>query len=493
MTGPGQGKSGQLLSGSLWMIGARWAMRLIGLVSTMILARLLAPADFGLVAMVMIAYGLFETVAYAGVDLALMRVQTDSREHFDTAWTIQLLQGLFVACAVVLAAPLAARYFGEPRIDEVMLVVAAKAVVDGAQNIGVVHFRKELDFAREFRFNLYAKLGSFLIVIAAALWWRNYWALVAGSLAGSVVTVGLSYAMHPYRPRLSLARARDLWGFSQWLLLSRIGSYLNRKCDTFIVGGAVGSTAMGTYHVATELATLPSNELVMPIRRALFPNLARIADDRAAFRRAVADSFSAVAVVCLGVSVVLWALAPQFVHVLLGSQWDAAVPVVAAMAIYGGASSLILVLEVPLWVAGRTSLSAAQAWIELAVLAPLTVWAVRVGGVEGAAQVRAGLSVAMVPLMMAFSVRAGNLGWSPLLRAAWRPVVAAAGVAALVLMLPSTWAWPALVVLVVKGALLLLLFLAFVMALWALAGRPPGFEAATLDLLARRLRRTARS
>ncbi len=473
------------------MIGARWAMRLVGLVSTMILARLLAPEDFGLVAMVMIAYGLFETIAYAGVDLALMRAETESREHFDTAWTIQLLQGLFVSLGVVIAAPLVARYFGEPRLDAVMLVVAAKAVVDGMQNIGVVWFRKELDFAREFRFNLYAKLGSFVIVIAAALWWRNYWALVVGSLAASFVTVVLSYTMHPYRPRLSLAKARDLWGFSQWLLLSRIGSYLNRKCDTFIVGGAVGTSSMGTYHVATELATLPSNELVMPIRRALFPNLARIADDREAFRRAAADSFSAVAVICLGVSVILWALAPQFVRVLLGSQWDAAVPVVAAMAVYGAASSLILVLEVPLWVAGRTSLSAAQAWCELALLAPLTVWAVQVGGVEGAATARAALSVAMVPLMMAFAVRAGNVGWGALLSAVWRPVAAAAGVAAAVLALPAAWAGPPLFELVTKGAVLGLVFIGIVMLLWALSGRAPGFEAAVLDLLGSKLRRQA--
>lgn len=472
-----------LLSGALWMIAARWAMRLIGLVSTMILARLLTPADFGLVAMVMIAYGLFETVAYAGVDLALMRAGADSREHFDTAWTIQLLQGVFVALCVVAVAPLAARYFDEPRVHAVMLVVAARAVVDGLQNIGVVHFRKDLDFGREFRFNLYAKLGGFVIVVGAALWWRNYWALVVGSLAASVVTVVLSYTMHPYRPRLTLARARELWGFSQWLLVSRIGSYLNRKCDAFIVGGAVGTAAMGSYHVAGELATLPSNELVMPIRRALFPNLSKLTEDRPAFVRTVSDSFSAVAVVCLGISMLMWILAPEFVHFILGSRWGDAAPLVAAMAVYGGASSLILVLEVPLWVAGRTHLSAAQAWLEVALLVPLTIWAVHHGGVQGAAVARAGLAVCMVPLMMSFAVRAGNVSWGTLVRAMWRPLVACALVVGLWEAVALPWAGPLLVVLVAKGVFYGLIYLALVVALWLAAGRPPGFEASAFGLL----------
>lgn len=473
----------QLLSGSIWMIAARWAMRLVGLASTMVLARLLAPEDFGLIAMVMMAYGLFETVSYAGVDLALMRAESDSRAHFDTAWTVQLLQGLFVATCVVLAVPWVAAYFNEPRLTTLMPIVAAKAVVDGLQNIGVVWFRKNLDFAREFRFNLYSRLLSFVIVIGLALWLRSYWALVAGSLAASVVTVVMSYVMHPFRPRPSLEKVRDLWGFSQWLLVSRIGSYLNRKCDGFIVGGAVGTGAMGSYHIAAELATLPSNELVMPIRRALFPTLAKMADDRVAFIHAAADSFSAVAVLCLGVSVLMWVLAPEFVGVVLGDRWSDAVLLVRLMAIYGGASSLVLVLEVPLWVAGRTHLSAAQAWLELALLAPLAAWAVRHGGVEAAAAARAGLSVLMVPVMMAFAVHAGNIGWGVLLAAVWRPVAAVAGVAALSLLMPGPWfAWP-LVTLVAKGVCFGLAFVAGIALLWALSGRPRGFEAAAVDRL----------
>ena len=85
------------------MIGVRWAMRLVGLVSTIILARLLAPDDFGLIAMVMLTYGLLETISYAGVDLALMRPGITGRDYYDTAWTVGIMQGMFMTVCLMLA------------------------------------------------------------------------------------------------------------------------------------------------------------------------------------------------------------------------------------------------------------------------------------------------------------------------------------------------------------------------------------------------------
>jgi O-antigen/teichoic acid export membrane protein len=228
------------------MIAARWAMRLIGLVSTMILARLLAPEDFGLIALALLAYGLLETLSYAGVDLALMRQGNDSREHYDTAWTIQVLQGVFIAVCLAVAAPFVAAYFDEPRAKAVIWWIALRAPIESLQNIGVVAFRKELDFAKEFRFTLISKLLGFVAVVGAALLLRNYWALVVGSIFAAVLNVWLSYRMHPYRPRWSLARFGEIWSFSQWLVISRVGSYLNRKCDEFVVGGHAGTAAMGS-------------------------------------------------------------------------------------------------------------------------------------------------------------------------------------------------------------------------------------------------------
>lgn len=465
------------------MVGVRWAMRLIGLVSTMILARLLAPDDFGLIAMVMLTYGLLETISYAGVDLALMRAGADSRGHYDTAWTVQILQGVFIAVCLVIAAPFVSAYFNEPRAQEVMYWVAVRPLIDSFQNIGVVAFRKELDFAKEFRFSLYTKLLNFVVVIAAALWLRDYWALVYGSIVASVFGLAVSYAMHPYRPRLSLARIKEIWGFSQWLMISRIGSYLNRRCDELVVGGFAGTTAMGNYHVANELATLPSSEIVMPVRRAMFPALTKISGRTEEFTVAVLSSFSAVSALCLFVSFCLLVTAPEVVGVVLGSKWSDAVPLMKWMALFGGFSALVLVLEVPLWVAGKTNMSAAQSWLELAVILPATLLAVRAYGAEGAAAARAGVSLLMVPVMMALTARVGSVSFGQLAGALWRPLAAALMMAAAVHALPLESMGPTLLRLAVKLAACAAIYPVVLVLLWLTCGRPRGVEATLVELV----------
>jgi O-antigen/teichoic acid export membrane protein len=465
------------------MIGLRWAMRLIGLVSTMILARLLAPDDFGLIAMVMLTYGLLETISYAGVDLALMRPGADTRAHYDTAWTVQILQGLFIGGCLVLAAPWVAEYFKEPRAQEVMYWTALRAPVDSLQNIGVVAFRKELDFAKEFRFTLYTKLLNFVVVVGAAFWLHSYWALVFGALVSSFMSLAVSYVMNSYRPRLSLAKIREIWGFSQWLMISRVGSFLNRKCDEFVVGGNAGSHAMGNYHVANELATLPSSEIVMPVRRAMFPTLSKIAHQKEEFISAVLQSFSGVSAICLFISFSLLVCAPEVVAVVLGAKWAGAAPLMTWMALFGGFSALVLVLEVPLWVAGKTNVSAAQTWLELAIIVPAALFAVKHWGAEGAAAARAGVAVLMVPVMMVFTARTGSVTFGQLFGALWRPLLAAVVMAALVRALPLAFVEYTFVRLVLKGAACVLVYPVVLWMLWRLSGRPAGFEAMALQQL----------
>lgn len=468
------------MRGSLWMIGVRWAMRLVGLASTIILARLLAPDDFGLIAMVMLTYGLLETISYAGVDLALMRPGVTTRDYYDTAWTVQILQGLFTCLCLMALAPLVAAYFNEPRALAVMLLTAPRAVIESFGNIGVVAFRKELDFAKEFRFTLYSKLLNFVIVIGAALWLRNYWALVIGSLVAAVAGVSLSYLMHPFRPRLSMRKAREIWSFSQWLIISRIGSFLNRKCDEFVVGGFAGTAAMGNYHVANELATLPTSEIVMPIRRAMFPTLSKLGDQKREFSAAVLSSFSAVAAICLFLSFCLVVTAPEVVAIVLGPKWTDAVPLMKWMAVFGGFTALVLVLEMPLWVAGRTDVSAGQTWGELALILPATLLAVQSFGAEGAAAARAGVAVLMVPIMMMLTARWGSVSFLGLLGALWRPLTAAIVMALALYSLPLPALSPVILLLAIKVVLCVLVYVSTLMLLWLLSGRPLGLEATAL-------------
>ena len=169
-----QPQNRKFLNGALWMIAMRWMMRLFGLVSTIILARLLTPTDFGIVALALIVVGLLEVLSWTALDLALIQKQETTREHYDTAWTMQILQGLFIALLLSVLSPYAAHYFDEPALTNVVYLLALKVFIYGFQNIAVVDFRKDLNFSREFNFHLYKKAFTFLFVVSLAFILKNH-------------------------------------------------------------------------------------------------------------------------------------------------------------------------------------------------------------------------------------------------------------------------------------------------------------------------------
>jgi O-antigen/teichoic acid export membrane protein len=461
------------------MVAMRWAIRLIGILSVAVLARILTPADFGVVAMALVVVALLDTVAYAGVDLAIIRSGSATPEYLNAAWTIQLIQASVVAVLLVVLAPFAADYYNEPRVAIVIRWLALKSLIEGFQNIGIVAFQKDLDFAKEFRFNVYSRLLNLVFSIGAALILRNYMALVVGMLSGSLITVLLSYLMHPYRPRLSVEKLKALRSFSNWLLVSRLGTFLSGGADQFIAGGIVGAAAIGNYNVASQLATLPSGELVMPLRRALFPNLSKLQDNAIAFRRVVQQTFSSVAIVSIPLSFGLIMTADEIVRIVLGPRWYSSVDLLKWLALYGAFAGLSSILEVPMWVMGRLRQSALQSWLGFVVLVPLIVISVHEYGIVGAAVSRALVAIFSLPLMLYLTSRACPVSYLDLASVLWRPLLAGI-LMVLALSVPVSYPATLVLALAAKVGLGAFVYIGTLAVLWYVCGKPDGVEATVL-------------
>jgi lipopolysaccharide exporter len=177
----------ELARGSFWMISMRWVIRGIGFVSTIILARLLTPDDFGVVAMAMVGVAMLEVFTQSGSDLALLRNAEPTREHYNAAWTLEIIQGCVLAVLLFTTAPLVGGHFEDPRVTNVIRLLSLRAVVGGFQNIGVVTFRRELRFGREFQFGIVKKSATFVVTLVAAFVLRSYWAHVIGQVKGRIV------------------------------------------------------------------------------------------------------------------------------------------------------------------------------------------------------------------------------------------------------------------------------------------------------------------
>lgn len=475
-----------MLSGSLWALAMRWCIRGLGLVSVVILARLLKPEDFGIVAMGALVIGLIDSFAELGTQMLLLRRAEVTRDDCDTAWTLRLIQGAVIAALLVAVAPLAVRYFNEPRLFEVMILLALGSVVSGANNIGMTLVRRELDFATDFRFGLYQKLASFAVTVALAFLLRDYRALAWGMLAGSAAGLVLSYRMHPYRPRPSFAKVRVFLEFSVFAVLSNIAKLLKAKIDVLVVGTGGSSAVMGTYNVASELAAMATQEVVIPVWRGLFPTFSKIKDDHDRFVRAYAHFAAVMASLCLPLGLGLWACADALVPALLGGQWTATIAPLKWLAI---GAMLVAMIDVfsgsILFVTGHERASVMLTWLHLALLVPAVAVAAHFGDVEAIA-IAAMLAAAVVlPLAMVVLLRSVRMPAVDLWRGLWRPTLAALLMVVAIKSMAIPAQVPPLLVLAAEVAVGGIAYAATLFALWSIAGRPEGAESALWQMLRR--------
>jgi O-antigen/teichoic acid export membrane protein/glycosyltransferase involved in cell wall biosynthesis len=480
---------GQMLRGSVWMIALRWSIRLTGLISTIILARLLVPADFGIVAMAMIVVGMLEILNQTGQKLAIIRQHEPTREHFDTAWTLSVIIGLLIGAAIFILAPFTSYYFHEPRAVPVMQWLSLRAVIGGFENIGIVNFRRDLRFDRFFLYNMYPKLISFVVTITLAIIWQNYWALVAGILTSQLALNIASYVMHPYRPRFSLAKVGEIGSFSGWTLFRTIGIYLNTQIDQVAVGGAFGSSVMGRYSVAADLASSPLDEINGPMVAVLYPVMSRVQHDPQRLRALYLRTLCWSAIICASASVGVTLVAHDMVRFVLGEKWLTAEPLVGWLALSAGLLGLSSGAYTTFDALGKPHLGARLQWVRLIFLAISIVPVAFIAPLPRYIAATKMIVTAIFMPTLFFAVgREVGASWRDYLQALWRPFVAAAFMAAIVAPV-NHFIPPSGLRLAFDVLLGIASFAAALLSLWWLSGCPDSPEKDIFALVHRHLQR----
>ncbi|HEY2594297.1 MAG TPA: oligosaccharide flippase family protein, partial [Chloroflexota bacterium] len=176
----------RLAMGTIWVAAARLGTNLLGLTTTLVLARILVPADFGLVAFGTTILAVASAITNMSLTSALIRHEAPTPGHFHTAWTLNAARGLLIAVFFCLAAKPAALIAHEPRLFALMCTLALGPILDGLQNPRVVMLVRDLIFRQQFALQVGAKLVGMVVSVGFALAYKSYWALVLGSLAGQV-------------------------------------------------------------------------------------------------------------------------------------------------------------------------------------------------------------------------------------------------------------------------------------------------------------------
>lgn len=471
-----------LIRGAAWAVGTRTLVKLLGFVNTVVMARLLMPEDYGLVAMSMLIVGLVQTMLDFGAVTALMRKEHLTKDDIDSAWTLRLLQCTAAALLIALAPLIAVPLFGEARITYILWAISASLLMMGMSSLAPAIATKSFDFTLSFKIDIFGKLISVIATILFGFLLRDYRALVIGIAIGYVLPLVLTYTWHPLRHRLNVSKIPEIWALTKWLMVANIGGFVLRKGDE-LAAAKIGSPAeYGNYNVGADLGSLPVAEVGPAMLRALLPVLSSIQSDYQRTNLAITKIISALGTLIWPLGFGTFATAPLITLILLGPKWELASAFVGVFGIVTVLQTLASPVKTLLTLRGHTRISSHLVWIEFMAFAIASLILTPSKGLMGLAWARMIASAFNLPLTILVAAQYCQLSIFSLTPHLLRPFTGAALMGWLVANLPQ---WSSQIHIQFATCILFgsAFYVIWCAVTWHLSGRPEGLESTVWDRL----------
>jgi O-antigen/teichoic acid export membrane protein len=374
-----------------WALLATAGARVVSLVSLVVLARLLAPRDFGLLAVALVYITYIETIGDLGTGSALIYWPDRRREAADVTFFTSLLAGLLWFAFTWVAAPWVADFFNNPDGTAIIRALAWSFPIKYLGNAHDALAQKELHFRKR----MVAEVGMAVVKagvsIACALGGLGAWSLVWGQLSGLAVWTLLLWILVEWRPRLHFDRelARPMLRYGRGIVVVNVVAALVHHADAAVVGRFVGTAALGVYQVAYKVPEMSIAILMWVVSRVAFPAFSKVQAAGGDLGAAYRASLQYVTAMTVPAAVGLWIVAEPLVLTLFGPKWAAAIPVLRWIALYMAVRSFGSSAGDVLKATGRTRLLALLGVARAIVLIPALVWASRFGNVGVAAAMTA--------------------------------------------------------------------------------------------------------
>jgi O-antigen/teichoic acid export membrane protein len=422
-----------LVASLAWVASARWISQLLRWISTIAMAKLLLPADYGIVGMAAVVVGLVNQVAEFGLGAAVIQHRDLSRATERRLAGAAVLIALALAVVTAASAPLVAAFFSQEALLLVIPVFGIRFVIDALGSVPRGLLARQLRFKELAMFEAVESVAMALVGLITAYLTRSYWALVAANLASSLVVVSLAMSAAPVRPRWPgrIDDLRELLTFGRDLVLSRLAWFSYSNADFVVVGRLLGREALGAYSLAWSIASAPAEKfagLVLKVAPAILSDASQHAGE---VRRMFLVMVQGVALIIFPLAIGLALLADSLVHSLLGPQWAASVGPLRLLALAFILRSLAALEPVVLLSRRETHISRNMMAL-FAVVAPAAFLFFSQWGLTGVAAVWLGIIPALsLPLYARYVWRRVGVTWTDWLRAVW-PALSSSAVMALV-------------------------------------------------------------
>jgi len=306
---------------SLLLVFHDAALKAVGLVSTLVLARILLPEDFGIIALAMLFLGLVQILANTGSEQYLLRVDKLDDDIINTAWTINFILKSILAVPMIASGFLAAHYYDDPRLINIILTFTFLHLVSNWGNPGLAYLRRVQDYGSIVKLSIITKVMTVIVVIITALTLQNYWALVIGRVVGTFSGLIGSYFIYSYRPKFQLTNAKEQWQFSGWVIPQSIFGYVRTQLDSFLVSTSFGLAGLGSYNTIKYISYMPNAYLLLPITQTFLVELVKAKVDRNYFNKQYNASFILIMLIAAPITSIMYLHHELVTLFILGPNW----------------------------------------------------------------------------------------------------------------------------------------------------------------------------
>jgi lipopolysaccharide exporter len=342
-----------LFASAAFSSSAKFISRLIGLVSTLILARILTPTDFAMIAIIAIVLHLFDILSHTGSEQYIVQKSEVFDGDLNTAWTLDIVLKSLMCVLLIVIAPLIAEFFEQAHLSFAIQVASITLIINALKNPGLLLLKRNLDYKKVFYLSLVQRIASFVTVIFVALNWQSYWAFVIADIVGAVVFTLGAYKIQPFRPAFSLLKVSEQWLFSKWLLGKSIVGYLRSQIDTVLVAKFFSTAQLGNYHMARDVAMLPGYNILGPAIEPLLADFKDHKNNPIKLGHRVSKVLCIVSFIVVPITTYIAFYPALIIDVLLGAQWVIAGEILGVMSLLFFYYCFLLVIESALTAVGK--------------------------------------------------------------------------------------------------------------------------------------------
>ena len=373
------------VEGGVWTLVSSLAYRVLGLARTIVLARLLAPDDFGLFGIAAAVLAGFNLFTETSVSAMLIQKRDVDKRFWNTGWSIAAVRGTLLCLVLWGMGGFLGDFYGRMDLVVVLRALSLSCLFQGFSNIELVDLQKRMRFGKRIAIAQLSEIAGNLAAVAVGVVYRSVWALVVWKLTASLTSLVCSYVFLSFRPKFVIDRGalREFFSFGHPLLVATVLMYLVTNVDDLIVGRIVGITALGYYAMAYGIANLPAINISRMIARVTFPAFSMIKEDRKRVEGAFTRVFGYNALICAPVSIGLLLVAPEIISVVLGEKWLPMLPCFRVLCLLGLFRATASIFGPLITGLGRTDYLRNIKIVEFLFFAPLIYPSAKYGGIVG--------------------------------------------------------------------------------------------------------------